>query len=146
MAAVLAALLAVMLLMLIGVVAAIFGLKPLNVSSYRASVLARAEIPPANLRLYEQAGARYGIDPWILAAVGWVETMHGRSLAPGVRSGVNAFRVLRRADAVQRAQCAAVDVGQLRRRRQPRRQDEPVRSRGRDPRCGALPRGQRRPG
>src|SRR4051794_33289930 len=37
------------------------------------------------------AGVRYGIDPWILAGIGAVETDHGRSTAPGVRSGVNAF-------------------------------------------------------
>jgi membrane-bound lytic murein transglycosylase B len=37
------------------------------------------------------AGARYGIDPWILAGIGAVETDHGRSSAPGVRSGVNSF-------------------------------------------------------
>ena len=38
-----------------------------------------------------QAGARYGIDPWILAGIGAVESDHGRSTAVGVRSGVNAF-------------------------------------------------------
>ena len=32
-----------------------------------------------------------GVDPWVLAAIGWIETQHGQSTAPGVRSGVNAF-------------------------------------------------------
>src|SRR5215207_7686805 len=35
------------------------------------------------------AGARYGIDPWTLAAIGAIEIDHGRSTAPGVHSGVN---------------------------------------------------------
>jgi Transglycosylase SLT domain len=89
--AALAGLLAVLLLMVVGVVAAIFGLQPVTVGSYRPSALARAEIPPAYLRLYMEAGRRYGIDPWILAGIGSVETMHGRSAAPGVRGGVNSY-------------------------------------------------------
>ena len=52
---------------------------------------ASADIPPPYLELYQQAGERYGIDPWILAAIGKIETDHGRSTAPGVRSGVNAY-------------------------------------------------------
>jgi len=53
---------------------------------------ARADtIPPAYLRLYRMAGARFDV-PWtVLAAIGAVETDHGRSPAPGVRSGLNAF-------------------------------------------------------
>jgi hypothetical protein len=90
-AAVLAALLVVLVLLMVGVFAAIFGLRPISAGTHRPSALARAEIPPAYLRLYEEAGARYGIDPWILAAIGWVETRHGRLDAPGVHSGVNAF-------------------------------------------------------
>jgi hypothetical protein len=58
---------------------------------YGPSAIARAEVPAPYLRLYVQAGARYGIDPWILAGIGAVETDHGRSTALGVRSGVNAF-------------------------------------------------------
>ncbi|WP_395107545.1 NlpC/P60 family protein [Actinomadura sp. SCN-SB] len=50
-----------------------------------------ADIPPAYLALYRRAAADYGI-PWpVLAAVGAVESDHGRSRAPGVRSGQNAF-------------------------------------------------------
>jgi len=90
MAAVLAVLLAVMLLMLIGVVAAIFGLKPLNVSSYRASALARAEIPPVYLRCTSRRAPGTALIRGSWRQAGWVETMHGRSVAPGVRSGVNA--------------------------------------------------------
>jgi hypothetical protein len=83
-------LLAVLLVLLIGVVGAIFGLQPVQ-SGFGPSAIARAEIPPLYLRLYVQAGARYGIDPWILAGIGAVESDHGRSTAVGVRSGVNAF-------------------------------------------------------
>src|SRR4051812_36335471 len=73
-----------------GGVGAIFGLQPAQ-PGYGPSAIARAEIPPLYLRLYIQAGARYGIDPWILAGIGAVETDHGRSPALGVHSGVNAF-------------------------------------------------------
>jgi hypothetical protein len=83
-------LLAVLLVLLVGVVGAIFGLQPAQ-NGYGPSATARAEIPALYLRLYVQAGARYGIDPWILAGIGAVETDHGRSSALGVRSGVNAF-------------------------------------------------------
>jgi membrane-bound lytic murein transglycosylase B len=48
-----------------------------------------ADIPPGYLRLYRQAGARYRI-PWpVLAGIGKVESDHGRSPLPGVRSGSN---------------------------------------------------------
>jgi membrane-bound lytic murein transglycosylase B len=48
-----------------------------------------ADIPAGYLRLYRQAGARYRI-PWpVLAAIGRVESDHGRSPLPGVRSGSN---------------------------------------------------------
>jgi membrane-bound lytic murein transglycosylase B len=47
------------------------------------------DIPAGYLRLYRQAGARYRI-PWsVLAAVGKVESDHGRARLPGVRSGSN---------------------------------------------------------
>jgi peptidoglycan DL-endopeptidase CwlO len=50
---------------------------------------ATSTIPPGYLADYRAAGARYGI-PWtILAAIGEVETDHGRSGAPGVHSGAN---------------------------------------------------------
>jgi hypothetical protein len=88
--ALLTGLLTLLGLMLVGIFAAIFGLQPVT-AGRQPSALARAEIPHAYLRLYTEAGARYGIDPWILAAIGWIETQHGRSTAPGVRSGVNAY-------------------------------------------------------
>jgi hypothetical protein len=83
-------LLAVVLVLLVGIVGAILGLQPTQ-SGYGPSATARAEIPALYLRLYTQAGARYGIDPWVLAGIGAVESDHGRSTALGVRSGVNAF-------------------------------------------------------
>ena len=48
-----------------------------------------ADIPAGYLRLYRTAGAHYRI-PWpVLAAIGKVESDHGRSSLPGVRSGSN---------------------------------------------------------
>lgn len=48
-----------------------------------------AGIPTTYLALYRKAAAEYGI-PWeILAAVGSIESDHGRSTAPGVQSGQN---------------------------------------------------------
>jgi membrane-bound lytic murein transglycosylase B len=53
------------------------------------SPAAAADIPTGYLRLYRQAGARYRI-PWpVLAAIGKVESDHGRVRLPGVRSGSN---------------------------------------------------------
>jgi membrane-bound lytic murein transglycosylase B len=50
---------------------------------------AGADIPAGYLRLYRTAGARYRI-PWpVLAAIGKVESDHGRAQLPGVRSGSN---------------------------------------------------------
>jgi membrane-bound lytic murein transglycosylase B len=55
----------------------------------RPSPAAAADIPAGYLRLYRQAGARYHI-PWpVLAAIGKVESDHGRTRLPGVRSGSN---------------------------------------------------------
>jgi len=78
------------LALLIGTLGAIFGMQPLQ-GGYGPSGTAREEIPALYLRLYREAGARYGIDPWILAAIGSIETSHGQSRAQGVHSGVNAF-------------------------------------------------------
>jgi membrane-bound lytic murein transglycosylase B len=48
-----------------------------------------ADVPRSYLRRYCQAGARYRI-PWpVLAAIGKVESDHGRTRLPGVRSGSN---------------------------------------------------------
>ena len=55
------------------------------------SELAKRTIPADYAELYQQAGAGYGV-PWpVLAAIGAIESDHGRSTAPGVQSGVNAF-------------------------------------------------------
>jgi membrane-bound lytic murein transglycosylase B len=50
---------------------------------------AAADIPAGYLRLYRTTGAHYRI-PWpVLAAIGKVESDHGRTPLPGVRSGSN---------------------------------------------------------
>jgi membrane-bound lytic murein transglycosylase B len=55
----------------------------------RPSPAAATDIPPGYLRLYRAAGARYRI-PWpVLAAIGKVESDHGRIRLPGVHSGSN---------------------------------------------------------
>jgi soluble lytic murein transglycosylase-like protein len=55
----------------------------------RPSQAAVADIPAGYLRLYRTAGARYQV-PWsVLAAIGKVESNHGRARLPGVRSGSN---------------------------------------------------------
>jgi len=46
------------------------------------SAIALTDIPPAYLRLYEAAGARYGLDWAILAGIGRVECDHGRDPDP----------------------------------------------------------------
>jgi hypothetical protein len=82
--------LGLLVVVMMGVLGAVFGLQP-QPGGYGPSPTAKAEIPPMYLRLYMQAGQRYGIDPWVLAGIGFVETDHGRSTAPGVRSGVNSY-------------------------------------------------------
>jgi hypothetical protein len=48
-------------------------------------------IPATYLSVYQRAGRHYGI-PWqVLAGIGSIETDHGRSRAPGVRSGLNSY-------------------------------------------------------
>ena len=51
-------------------------------SGEAASALAQREIPPDYLRLYQAAGARYGLDWAILAGIGKVECDHGRDPDP----------------------------------------------------------------
>lgn len=53
------------------------------------SEFAATDIPPGYLALYRQAADEEGIDWAVLAAVGRVETNHGRSTLPGVHSGTN---------------------------------------------------------
>ena len=58
----------------------------------RPSRVAAADIPAGYLRLYRSAGATYRV-PWsVLAAIGKVESDHGRARLPGVRSGLNRYR------------------------------------------------------
>jgi hypothetical protein len=53
---------------------------------------ARAEIPTDYLALYQASARNCPGLPWgVLAGIGKVETNHGRSPAPGVHQGVNAF-------------------------------------------------------
>jgi hypothetical protein len=85
------ALLATLALVLVmAAIAVVLGIRPVTPSA-APSGLARAEIPTLYLRLYQEIGARYGIDPWILAGIGYVETQHGTSTAPGVHSGRNTY-------------------------------------------------------
>jgi hypothetical protein len=52
---------------------------------------AASRIPANYLDLYRSVGAAYDV-PWaVLAAIGAIETDHGRSRLPGVQSGVNSF-------------------------------------------------------
>lgn len=62
-----------------------------EVTVYGVSPLAARSIPPTYLRIYQTAGARYGVDWAVLAGIGEVETDHGRLRAPGVRSGINSY-------------------------------------------------------
>jgi soluble lytic murein transglycosylase-like protein len=48
-----------------------------------------ADIPARYLALYKAAGAKYGVDWRVLAAIGKNESDHGRSTAAGVASGRN---------------------------------------------------------
>jgi hypothetical protein len=50
------------------------------------------DVPASYLRLYRAAATREGVDWRILAAIGKVESDHGRSAARGVRSGLNSAR------------------------------------------------------
>src|SRR5918999_2246409 len=55
------------------------------------SANAERGIPAGYLALYRQAGQQYAV-PWaVLAAIGAIETDHGRSRSPGVHRGVNSW-------------------------------------------------------
>jgi hypothetical protein len=57
-----------------------------------ASAFALADIPRRYLDFYsDAAGTCRGLSWQVLAAIGKIESDHGRSSAPGVRSGVNRF-------------------------------------------------------
>jgi soluble lytic murein transglycosylase-like protein len=49
----------------------------------------RSGVPDRMERTYRDAGARFGVDPRLLAAIGLSESRHGRARLPGVFSGVN---------------------------------------------------------
>ncbi|WP_395105124.1 NlpC/P60 family protein [Actinomadura sp. SCN-SB] len=54
-----------------------------------ATEKAKSDIPDAYLALYQEAAAKEGIGWDLLAAIGKIESDHGRSTLPGVRSGRN---------------------------------------------------------
>jgi len=69
-----------------GVISAVFG------NGSQPSQNALEDIPPDYLALYRAAaGVCPGLDWSVLAAIGKIETDHGRSTLPGVSSGANAF-------------------------------------------------------
>jgi hypothetical protein len=78
------------LVLVMAIVGAVVVLQP-STRGFDPSARALSEIPPRYLRLYLDAGERYAIDPWVLAGIGSVESQHGKSNAPGVHAGVNAF-------------------------------------------------------
>jgi soluble lytic murein transglycosylase-like protein len=49
----------------------------------------QSRIPNLYLKLYQQAGKKYGLDWSYIAAVGKIESDHGRTRLPGVHSGAN---------------------------------------------------------
>lgn len=62
---------------------------PVN-TAYTATSGPVADIPPTYLALYRQAGPTCpGLDWAVLAAIGKIETDHGRVRLPGVHSGAN---------------------------------------------------------
>ncbi len=76
---------------LTGAVAGITGQQAAACQAQPAASTAAASIPASYLADYQKAGARYGI-PWtVLAGIGTVESANGRSTAPGVHSGTNAY-------------------------------------------------------
>ena len=65
--------------------------RPATAPATGVSAAGKDSIPANYLRLYQHVGRQYGV-PWaLLAGIGEVETNHGRSTLPGVRSGANAF-------------------------------------------------------
>ena len=61
---------------------ALGGTESSSAGSTSASALARREIPPATLLLYQRAAQRYGLDWAVLAGIGKVECDHGRDPDP----------------------------------------------------------------
>jgi hypothetical protein len=66
--------------------------RPKETSQRGASSFALSDIPRRYLEFYSQAASTCPALTWqVLAAIGKIESDHGRSSAPGVRSGVNRF-------------------------------------------------------
>jgi cell wall-associated NlpC family hydrolase len=87
-----------MVKLLFGVFAAVFlvlglmalGLSTAMIGGGQPSPDAQRDIPPELMPVYQTAADSCPGLPWsVLAAIGKVETDHGRSTAPGVRSGAN---------------------------------------------------------
>jgi cell wall-associated NlpC family hydrolase len=87
-----------MVKLLFGVFAAVFlvlglmalGLSTAMIGGGMPSQDAQRDIPPELMPVYQTAADSCPGLPWsVLAAIGKVETDHGRSTAPGVRSGAN---------------------------------------------------------
>jgi hypothetical protein len=92
-ATILAAVVALFVLAFASVLAAVFGAGGCGRPGIEAAASSEAQrdIPQRYLALYRDAWHRYQV-PWqVLAGIGSIETDHGRSNAPGVRSGVNRF-------------------------------------------------------
>src|SRR3954452_6013271 len=90
-ATILTAAVALFVLAFASVLAAVFGTNGCGETAIEAEASsdAQRDIPERYLALYRAAGRRHGI-PWqVLAGIGSIESDHGRSKAPGVRSGVN---------------------------------------------------------
>src|SRR4030095_2900554 len=67
-----------------------FGLSTSLIGGGAPSASAQQDIPPQLLPVYQTAADSCPGLPWsVLAAIGKVETDHGRSTAPGVHSGAN---------------------------------------------------------
>jgi hypothetical protein len=77
--------------LLVATVLALLGARAPSPSfdSYRPSAAAVADIPADYLAIYRSTGNDQGLDWAVLAAIGKVETDHGRSHLPGVREGTN---------------------------------------------------------
>jgi membrane-bound lytic murein transglycosylase B len=74
---------------LVGVIAAVMSGSDLDQACQPSPVRAHRAIPAAYLALYVNAGREYGIGWHVLAAVGKIESDHGRGTGPGITSGTN---------------------------------------------------------
>src|SRR6266545_3518288 len=83
---------AILLLAMLAIAAAtsVLTILPSGAGPLVPTAQALERIPPTYLALYQQAAQRCPGLPWtVLAAIGEVESDHGRSSAPGVGSGAN---------------------------------------------------------